>query len=204
MSQFTELVALLRQHVQEPVLNAPASPLEVAGALMTDIPALQELRDAYIVGNGQTENYLIGNGESDICHPAAPVAVDEVQLFGDFFFMNTEGLRDNYNLYSELLANGDLGECEATSHPPGAVKHVPFSKGWIPFAEGDEEYLCVDLTPGPAGCVGQVILFAGDVDHLFKVADSFEEFCGFMITLYKSGEMHRQGLYKFLCARAGL
>lgn len=42
--------------------------------------------------------------------------------------------------------------------PEDEVLHVPFASGWIPFADdGDGNASCLDLTPGAAGAIGQVV-----------------------------------------------
>lgn len=47
--------------------------------------------------------------------------------------------------------------CDAS--PPGAVRRVKCHPAWIPFCDGpDQSYLAVDMSPGPEGRPGQVIL----------------------------------------------
>ncbi|MEV7523525.1 SMI1/KNR4 family protein [Streptomyces sp. NPDC091371] len=71
-----------------------------------------------------------------------------------------------------------LGATEALRTPPdAAVQGVAGSPGWIGFGSNGGDEFAVDLTPGPAGHVGQVIL----VDHEQSlgaelVADSLTDF----------------------------
>lgn len=40
----------------------------------------------------------------------------------------------------------------------GTCRAAVWSKGWIPFVEdGSQNYLCIDLDPGPRGKAGQVV-----------------------------------------------
>ncbi|WP_112276924.1 SMI1/KNR4 family protein [Lentzea terrae] len=56
--------------------------------------------------------------------------------------------------------------------PPGAVRLVSFNLKWVPIGFTDcADLVCVDLAPGPAGRVGQLIQVAGEVP-LTYLADS--------------------------------
>ncbi|MGW9370440.1 SMI1/KNR4 family protein [Streptomyces xanthophaeus] len=73
------------------------------------------------------------------------------------------GLDYLYSIDAEARHPGwDLAAAKAGSTPPDAtVQDLAGSTGWIAFgSNGGDEYV-VDLTPGPAGHIGQVIL----VDH---------------------------------------
>ncbi|MBB5781871.1 SMI1/KNR4 family protein [Nonomuraea jabiensis] len=57
--------------------------------------------------------------------------------------------------------------------PPGAVRRSIDRDGWIPFADGgNNEYLAVDMDPGPGGRPGQVIRIGLRRDGPTYVADS--------------------------------
>ncbi|MFJ5218706.1 SMI1/KNR4 family protein [Streptomyces sp. NPDC088354] len=61
--------------------------------------------------------------------------------------------------------------------PPGAaVQGLVGSPGWIVFGESDGDRLAVDLTPGPAGHTGHIIVLSHEVDvGAGLVADSLTE-----------------------------
>ncbi|WP_079250916.1 SMI1/KNR4 family protein [Streptomyces amritsarensis] len=89
------------------------------------------------------------------------------------------GLDYLYSIDAEARHPGwNLAAATAGSTTPGAaVQNLAGSTGWIAFGtNGGDEYV-VDLTPGPAGHIGQVIL----VDHEQSVgaelvADSLTDF----------------------------
>lgn len=62
--------------------------------------------------------------------------------------------------------------------PEDAVQPLAGSPGWIPFAhDGIGDLYCLDLTPGPAGTVGQVIIIEHEESiGACLVADSLTEF----------------------------
>ncbi len=61
--------------------------------------------------------------------------------------------------------------------PDGVVARRAVSPGWIPFADdGGGNPYCLDLTPGPAGRVGQVVQLEHDSLEAHLVADSLTDF----------------------------
>jgi cell wall assembly regulator SMI1/NAD(P)-dependent dehydrogenase (short-subunit alcohol dehydrogenase family) len=65
----------------------------------------------------------------------------------------------------------------ATSKPKRAIREEYTHPGWIPLwrEPGAANYLGVDLDPGPAGAVGQVICFGRDVDDKRVLFGDYED-----------------------------
>ncbi len=71
--------------------------------------------------------------------------------------------------------------------PPGAIKPVPASRCWIPFADdGAGAFLGVDLDPGPAGQPGQVITHGGREFVRVGAAPSLSVFLADLLALYEN------------------
>ncbi|NGZ74262.1 SMI1/KNR4 family protein [Saccharibacillus alkalitolerans] len=61
---------------------------------------------------------------------------------------------------------------DAASVPEGAIRTVYASKGWIPVLfDGAGCFIGIDLDPGPAGKVGQIINFGRDEDEKVVLAE---------------------------------
>jgi cell wall assembly regulator SMI1 len=74
------------------------------------------------------------------------------------------------------------------SVPPGWVKPLYYSLNRIPIAhDSGGNYLGVDLDPGPAGRVGQIINYGRDEDYNFVIAQSLSEFLTFALETYRDG-----------------
>ncbi|GAA5533967.1 SMI1/KNR4 family protein [Deinococcus aluminii] len=89
------------------------------------------------------------------------------------------------------LAGEDTG---LDSRPPGAVRPVTFSPGWLPFAsDGGGNGLAVDLQPGPAGTAGQVITFGPDETTRLVLASSLPAFLGWVADQIEAGRVTVEG-----------
>ena len=63
------------------------------------------------------------------------------------------------------------------SKPPGAIQAVYAHAAWIPMAKDfGGNNIAIDLSPGPAGHWGQVILFGHNMDTKYVVARSWSHF----------------------------
>jgi cell wall assembly regulator SMI1 len=77
---------------------------------------------------------------------------------------------------------------EGRSGPAGAIQAGCFRKGWIPlYTALDNNYLGLDLDPGPAGTAGQIINFGRDEREQFVIATSFKELLAFLVHLVERG-----------------
>lgn len=84
-----------------------------------------------------------------------------------------------------------------TSHPVGAIKKRYFGEKWLPVIhDGGNNFIGIDLDPGPNGIKGQVIVYGRDEDDRFVVAKSWEAFLDLAIaTAPKNIEGLRQGAH---------
>jgi len=74
------------------------------------------------------------------------------------------------------------------SHAPDAVSAVYWKYGWVQFtADGGGNGFAVDLSPEPAGTVGQVINVGSDDDYRQRYAASVPEFLSGLTTLIRIG-----------------
>jgi len=63
------------------------------------------------------------------------------------------------------------------SHPPGAITERYINTGWLGFlTDGSGNSVGLDLNPGPAGTLGQVITFGRDEENKYVLADSLGAF----------------------------
>ena len=131
----------------------------------------QSLRDVYLQNNGQDKTTVCG-------------------IFFGLEFLSLENLIDNWNVWKDIASDSfydDLGE-NSTSYPPETLQTVYAHTGWIPFAyDGGGNHIGIDLSPGPAGQIGQVINFGSDEDNKFVMAPSFETFLRWQLTQLQSG-----------------
>ena len=75
-----------------------------------------------------------------------------------------------------------------TSVPPGAVKTVWISPGWLPFAhDASSNYLGIDLNPGQGGTAGQVFNFGRSEQSRYVLATNLGEFLGWLASQYEAG-----------------
>jgi cell wall assembly regulator SMI1 len=79
----------------------------------------------------------------------------------------------------------DLSE-DCQSQPPGAVKPLYANRGWVPFAGDSQNYVAIDLDPGPKGKVGQIINAGRDDEVRHVIADTFEGFLDFVAGLFQA------------------
>ncbi|WP_155298653.1 SMI1/KNR4 family protein [Deinococcus kurensis] len=100
---------------------------------------------------------------------------------GDLFgleFLSLAHLEFNRVAWAEIAADRlpDLDEGIA-SHPPGAILLLYATGDWLPFLhDGGGNHVALDLHPGPAGRVGQVITVGPDEDDRYVLAPDLEAF----------------------------
>lgn len=87
---------------------------------------------------------------------------------------STEALSAASQALRSRLSNNYL--MHQKSVPPHAVQSYYIHRGWVPIARDlYGNLLGLDMAPGPAGCVGQIILYGRDFDTKIVVASSFQE-----------------------------
>jgi len=104
---------------------------------------------------------------------------------------------DQWRVWHDLLAedptiNEAIGA--GTSHPPDAIAVAYISDARIPLTyDGGGNHLGIDLAPGPAGTVGQIINFGADETNKYVLASSLLDFLEWLAGEYEAGrvELHR-------------
>ncbi|WP_237724616.1 SMI1/KNR4 family protein [Deinococcus alpinitundrae] len=92
-------------------------------------------------------------------------------------FESLEGVQHEWETWKELEPDfGNETENHA-SHPPGAITERYINTGWLGFlTDGSGNSVGLDLNPGPAGTLGQVITFGRDEENKSVLADSLDTF----------------------------
>lgn len=102
---------------------------------------------------------------------------DGGNLFG-LEFLSLERLAADRGLYADVAADHmtDLDEV-VVSHPPGAIRPLYVTGDWLPFLhDGGGNHVALDLYPGPAGRVGQVITVGPDESDRYVLAPDLDTF----------------------------
>jgi cell wall assembly regulator SMI1 len=101
-------------------------------------------------------------------------------LAGGFYFVSlgeAQKLIADWSTVRAKLGEGakDLDR-GSTSHPPKAIQRKYSLPGWVPLLRDQEgNAIGVDLEPGPAGAIGQVINFGRDEDDKYVLFPSVAE-----------------------------
>lgn len=91
-----------------------------------------------------------------------------------FRFLSAEEIGREWKIWSDLLNGGEFDQSRST--PSGGVSADWFNPKWIPITtNGCGDSHCLDLSPAPAGMVGQVIVLWHDSSRRPLVADSLAE-----------------------------
>jgi cell wall assembly regulator SMI1 len=109
-------------------------------------------------------------------------------LFCGLPFLSTSALYEQWTNWHELASEDFATEITGESYPSGAIKPTYINLTWIPLAyDGGGNHLGVDLDPGSAGLVGQVINFGRDENNKFVLASSLTDFIAWMLAQYQAG-----------------
>ncbi|KVN09786.1 hypothetical protein WT09_26280 [Burkholderia stagnalis] len=80
-----------------------------------------------------------------------------------------------WSIWHELVARGDLADCEGGEPEPG-IRGDWYNLKWIPLTHnGSGDHLCIDLDPDEGGRIGQVIRVWHDSPEREHVAESVGE-----------------------------
>ena len=109
-------------------------------------------------------------------------------LFFGLPFLSTANLLEQWSIWCELAEEDFATEITGESYPNGAIKPIYINLKWIPLAhDGSGNHIGVDLDPGHAGLVGQVINFGSDENNKFVLAPSLKDFIAWMLAQYQAG-----------------
>jgi cell wall assembly regulator SMI1 len=78
----------------------------------------------------------------------------------------------------------------SSSHPSEAIQRQYSTPGWLPLLSDDEgNHIGVDLNPGPAGTVGQVINFGKDEEKKYVLFPSVVELVEWLAEAIETGRI---------------
>lgn len=122
-------------------------------------------------------------------------------LFYGLPFLPLARVRAEWQIWNHVLDESSVETLAdlnalARSVPPGAVRAVYANRYWIPIAHDyGGNHLGIDLDPGPAGKLGQVINFGRDEDDKYVVAESLAAYFEWMARELEAGnfELRSEG-----------
>lgn len=163
-------------------LRPPASESEIA-ALETIIgQALpQDVRDLYRLADGQIP-FQFG------CTPHYP------GFFVSLPFNPIEIVTRHWQFARELEADDLGGEEFLSAFPPDTVKIQENNRAWIPISDdAGGNHIAIDLDPGPAGNIGQVIIIGTDEQERVRIASSLSAFLHWVAGEFEAGHFAGNG-----------
>jgi cell wall assembly regulator SMI1 len=189
-------------------VSTPHLPLEVRCVTLPeprDLPELLARLDAWVAREVPLHHATLRPGVTDaaldafearqgVTLPPTLRALYRWHDGGDLFgleFLSLEHLEFNRVAWAELAADRmtDLDE-NVVSHPPGAIRPLYATGDWLPFLhDGGGNHVALDLNPGPAGRVGQVITTGRDEEHRFVLAPDLDTFLREYLRRLESGRV---------------
>lgn len=166
-----ELIARFRHWVADCpldiVFNEGADEAEIAAAeavLELEFPA--DLREYLLLANGEVWN-------SD-------------GFIGDWQLLELKFIIPEAQLMHSLVEQGAFGDNANPDTP--AIKGLWWNPRWIPIVtSGSGHLFCADLDPGPAGTLGQIILFLHDDEDRYLIAPSLRAWFARLADDFESG-----------------
>jgi cell wall assembly regulator SMI1 len=126
-------------------------------------------------------SYLIHNGMADTG-----------AFFENQHLLSLQRVVDHWNMSNEgqeylLKEYGDV-----KSKPTGPIRNDWWNKGWIPITDsGGGGILCIDMTPGAGGRIGQVIRYHHECGPTVVLAPSLREFFSQFADHLEAGKYER-------------
>lgn len=175
-----EWTQFLESHGHSPRLNAPASPHALAEAearlnlARWGLTFPDELRQLYLLANGSEGGLFLGYPLYTLDELVTAYAEWEDLIYGSGNMLQDS--EDDF-LYA--------------SEPPNAVQLRYWIPGWLPLCieTGGGNHIACDLSPAPAGNVGQLITMGPDEDNHVQLARSLSELFALSARLLERGEL---------------
>ncbi|MBL7259415.1 SMI1/KNR4 family protein [Paractinoplanes lichenicola] len=183
LSPYPESLVLVEGTVPEPWRRRPEPVPHAAPAPTADPARLARLLRARLPG-------ATGASEAELAAAEARLGFALPDELATLYRITRGGVDDDevtfrlFPLDKLTVADARLrppswryGAAEAVRTPPdAAVQGLPTSPGWLVFADdGGSARFAVDLTPGPAGHLGQIIVLDGQAVGADLVADSLTD-----------------------------
>lgn len=101
---------------------------------------------------------------------------DSVGLLYSNEFLSTSRLLSEWQVMNQLLNRGEFSHT-SESEPADTIKPDWWNKNWLPISsDGSGNLVCIDLSPGAKGTLGQIIDFDHETVHRTLLAKSFREY----------------------------
>jgi cell wall assembly regulator SMI1 len=184
MTAFSEIVKILQAHAESPILNPPATSVEIA-----------KVED--IIGHNLPDDvratYRLGNGEAKLLGREGVEAT--AGIFSGEEFLSIQEMIEQWIEHKKLLDDvyqeDNINDTVNMIIPAGTVKKNHFNRNWIPIAGKDSGHIAIDFDPGPEGVKGQVIYHDIDISAYYQLSTSFTQFCERLLDQYKRQKLHR-------------
>lgn len=166
-----EITSWLQKNVTEDLKLRPPATEEDLAALERGIGLKlpDDLRRVYLLNNGQESYTLPG-------------------VFMGMTFIGPEEVLATWQSWKENEPFDPEIDEEYSAYPPKAVKAGYFRRARVPFAHDyGNNFIGLDLDPGPTGILGQVITYGRDELVAYCVASSFSQFLEWLLVQYRSG-----------------
>ncbi|HZE39363.1 MAG TPA: SMI1/KNR4 family protein [Stackebrandtia sp.] len=133
----------------------------------------------------------IRNGQKTIT--TGPNSGHGVPCIPTLNFLSTTEIREHHESWSEIRRGSDIEDLQQMGGVfPGAegmIKPLYTSPGWIPLWSDpiSDDYIGLDLDPGPTGTTGQIINFGRDEERHFLCAPDFTRLMSILLEEVLSG-----------------
>jgi cell wall assembly regulator SMI1 len=115
-------------------------------------------------------------------------------LFAGWWFLPTTQIAHAWTEWGDIRKSASpsllYGACYV-SEPPDAVEEIYANEGWIPVSQEPLEgnYVGMDMNPGPAGKIGQVISFGRDEDEKRVLVAGLPELIEWLAKEFEAGHV---------------
>jgi cell wall assembly regulator SMI1 len=119
---------------------------------------------------GEAELFFrIHNGQTE--EPASALITTGDEADARFRLLPVKEVIAEWQVWNDLIAQGEFRTSVAL--PDRGVAKEWFDPGWVPLTtDGQGDHHCLDLSPGPGGRAGQIIMVWHDSPARQVVADS--------------------------------
>jgi cell wall assembly regulator SMI1 len=150
------------------------------GASAADLAEFEATLDAKLPDDLH-RSYLLHDGQT--AGVAALFPHDFSNLGCDFSLLSVGSVLRSWRRWKKLLDGGEFSGLTAT--PDDGVRWDWWHPGWVPIAgDGGGDSICVDLSPGEGGTVGQIILMSHDDGKRPRIAASFAQLLALLAEHY--------------------
>ncbi|MCA9780078.1 MAG: SMI1/KNR4 family protein [Candidatus Eremiobacteraeota bacterium] len=165
----------LSKHLPPPVNDVALE--ELTQKLGLSLP--EDLRESYLVHNGAD----YGPREISLFPPQLASEMDLA-----FCLLPIKNISKERRIWIELLERGELDT--HTTSPDPEIGPGWWRPGWVPVAgNGAGDFICIDLSPGPGGSEGQVILSWHDRKERKLLAPSWACYLDNVATAMEDGSI---------------